>query len=148
MRRLNVRVAGMPARTGADTTLAVRALMIQGKRPAPAGLFEDLCFLFAWAAAVMQLLLLFDPRYREFPVSTFAVPLLVVLGRVAGRDLPARGGREELLVGAALLVGAIGSLLQEGPLNGQSFVWNACVLVLAVPVLAGLRRGRQIESLA
>ena len=140
MLRLNGCVVGMPDRTGAETTQAVRAFLTRLKRPALPGLFEDLCFLFAWTAAVMQLLLLFDPRYREFPLSTFAVPLLVVAGRFVGRDLPVGGGgREEFLVATALVVGAVGSAVQEGILNGQSLLWNACALALSAPILFGFR---------
>ena len=87
----------------------------------------------------MQMLLLFDPRYREFPLSTFAVPILVTLGRLAMGDLPRHnGGREEFVAGVALLVGAVGSAIQEGPLNTESLVWNAGALVLAVPPLLRL----------
>jgi len=41
---------------------------------------------------------------------------------------------EELLVAATLTVGALASAVQEGVLNGQSLRWNACALVLAVPL--------------
>jgi exo-beta-1,3-glucanase (GH17 family) len=141
MLRLNNRAKAAPDRTGADTTEAVRALLLRARVPALAGCFEDICFLFVWTAAVMQMLLLFDPRYREFPLSTFAVPLLVTAGRFLAGDLPRHnGGREELVVGATLVVGAIGSAVQEGPLNTQSLVWNAAALVLAVPPLLRFTR--------
>jgi exo-beta-1,3-glucanase (GH17 family) len=144
MLRLNGRAVAAPDRTGAQTTEAVLALLRRGRVPALPGCFEDVCFLFAWTAAVMQMLLLFDPRYREFPLSTFAVPLLVVAGRLILGDLPRHnGGREELCVGLVLVVGAVGSAVQEGPLNTQSLIWNACAVVLAVPVLLRFSRGRR-----
>jgi hypothetical protein len=98
----------------------------------------------------MQMLLVFDPRYREFPVSTFAVPIVVALGRLAVGDvLRGHGGRLELLAGGALCVGALASAVQEGWLNGQSLEWNACALLLAsVPLLqcgATMRR-RPVRS--
>jgi hypothetical protein len=82
------------------------------------------------------MLLLFDPRYREFPVVTFAVPLVVTAGRILLGDAPrAGGGVLELLAGGTLVVGAVASAIQEGPLNGQSLVWNGCAILLAVPCL-------------
>jgi exo-beta-1,3-glucanase (GH17 family) len=136
-----------PSRTGADTTDAVRALILRGRMPPLPGLFEDVGFLFAWTAAVLQMLLLFDPRYREFPLSTFAVPLLVVLGRTVFGDFTrAPGGREEILVAATLVVGAIGSAIQEGPLNGQSLVWNTAALILAVPLLCRILPATQRKA--
>jgi exo-beta-1,3-glucanase (GH17 family) len=141
MLRLNGRAKAAPDRTGAQTTQAVRALLTRAKFPELQGCFEDLCFLFAWTAAVMQLLLLFDPRYREFPLSTFAVPLLVTVGRLILGDAPLHnGGREEFVVGVALVIGAIGSAIQEGPLNTQSLVWNAAALLLAVPMALRFKR--------
>jgi hypothetical protein len=88
----------------------------------------------------MEMLLLCDGRYREFPLSTFAVPLLVTGGRLVGGDVQrGGGGREEFVVGTVLAGAAIGSAVLEGPLNGQSLVWNGCAVLLAGPVL--LRSG-------
>jgi hypothetical protein len=84
----------------------------------------------------MQLLLLCDGRYREFPLSTFAVPILVTLGRLACRDLPRTGGgREEFVAGVVLAGAALGSAVLEGPLNMQSLQWNSCAVVLSLPLL-------------
>jgi exo-beta-1,3-glucanase (GH17 family) len=139
---LMLRLAGAlppaPARTGADATR--RVLDMLRLRPHPwNGLFEDLCFLFAWSAAVLQILLVFDPRYRAFPIASFAVPLIVVFARALRGDIaPTIPGREEMLVAATLIVGAIASAIQEGALNGQSLRWNAAALVLAAPLWCGL----------
>jgi exo-beta-1,3-glucanase (GH17 family) len=139
MLRLSGAVAAAPARTGADATATVRAFLTRLKLPALHGAFEDFCFVFVWTAAVMQMLLLCDSRYREFPLSTFAVPLLVTLGRLIGDDLPRGGGqREELFAGGILALAAIGTAVHEGPLNTQSLVWNACAVLLAVPPLLRL----------
>jgi ABC-type dipeptide/oligopeptide/nickel transport system permease component len=142
---LMLRIAGAlpaaPGRCGADATCRVLALL--GLRPYPwAGLFEDLCFLFAFTAAVLQILLVFDPRYREFPVSSFAVPLIVLAARALRHDVSqaCSGRREEMLVAATLTVGAIASAIQEGALNGQSLRWNMCALVLSAPLWWSLRR--------
>ena len=121
-------------RTGADATR--RVLDALRLRPHPlTGVFEDLGFLFAWTAGVLQILLVFDPRYREFPVASFAVPIVVIAARAAAGALPRkRGRREEWVLAATLTVGAIASAVQEGVLNGQSIVWNGCVLILAAPL--------------
>ncbi len=136
MLRLSGAVAAAPDRTGADATTAARALLTRLRLPKLHGAFEDLCFAFVWAAAVMQMLLFCDSRYREFPLSTFAVPLMVTIGRLLAGDLPRHGGqREELVAGAVLALAALGSAVQEGPLNTQSLLWNTAAVVLAVPPL-------------
>ena len=130
-------------RTGADATRRV-LLLLRFRHAAWAGLFEDLAFLFVWVACVDQILLVFDPRYREFPVSSYAVPLVVTAARAAQRDLPAgTGRREEVLLAVTLSGLALASVVQEGPLNGQSLTWNACALVLAAPLWWSLWRGRR-----
>jgi exo-beta-1,3-glucanase (GH17 family) len=132
-------IPAAPNRNGAATTEAVRRFLTRAELPKPAGAFEDLCFLFVWTACVMQLLLLFDGRYREFPLSTFAVPILVTIGRLLTRDTPrTAGGREEFVAGIVLTSTAIGSAILEGPLNTQSVQWNACAILLAIPPLLRL----------
>jgi exo-beta-1,3-glucanase (GH17 family) len=134
-----LRVAGVlppcPERTGADATRSVQALL-RGRRPAVACAFEDIFFLFLWTAAVLQMLLVFDPRYREFPLSSFAVPLVVAFARVVLRERRQAGGVEERVVGGVLLCGAVASLVQEGLLNSQSLLWNSCALLLGGYVLS------------
>ena len=123
------------SRTGANATARVQALL-RFRLSCDPGLFEDLCFAFAWTAGVLQILLLFDPRYREFPLATFAVPLLVLVIRAATNDLPfSNGGREEGLLGGILVVTSVGSAIQEGALNHQSLIWNGAALALAIPLL-------------
>ncbi len=140
MLRLAGAIAPANWRTGADATRRVRQAL-RLRHTAWAGLFEDLAFVFVWAAAVDQILLVFDPRYREFPIASFAVPLVITVARLAGGDLPMGAGRrEEVLLLVTLAVGAVASAVQEGVLNGQSLAWNGCVLVLALPLL---RRSRK-----
>ncbi len=150
MLRLAGRVPACPSRGARQTSEAVRALLTRGRVPPLASAFEDVFFLFVWTAVVMELLLVFDPRYREFPVSTFAVPLVVAAGRLANADVSrADGGRMELLVGGALYVATVASAIQEGWLNGQSLVWTACALLLAAVPLwqcRGLMSARECAS--
>jgi hypothetical protein len=136
-------VAPCGGRSGADATRRVQCLLRLRRHGWP-GLFEDLCFLFAWTAAVLQILLVFDPRYREFPLASFAVPLVVVLARAARGEFAAvRAGREEVAVAVVLTAGAIASAVQEGALNGQSLLWNACAVALAAPLWLGVLKSRQ-----
>jgi exo-beta-1,3-glucanase (GH17 family) len=136
MGRLSGRLEAAPERSARDASEAVRALITRFRVPPLAGSFEDIGFLFVWTAAVMQMLLLFDPRYREFPVSTFAVPLVVTAGRLLLRDMPRGGGGVlDVFTGSVLVIGAVASAFQEGALNVQSLEWNACAILLAVPCL-------------
>jgi exo-beta-1,3-glucanase (GH17 family) len=121
-------------RTAAQTSVAVQ-LLFRGRLPELGCAFEDVFFLFVWTAAVLQVLLVFDPRYREFPLSSFAVPLAVAAVRVVLREPRPALGREEVFAGLVLLCGALASLVQEGLLNGQSLVWNFCAAAFAVCVL-------------
>jgi exo-beta-1,3-glucanase (GH17 family) len=142
MLRLSGRVAAAPGRAAREASEALRALVTRFRVPVLAGCFEDMCFLFVWTAAVLQMLLLFDPRYREFPVSTFAVPLVVTGGRLLLGDVARGGGGVlDVFAGLVLVLGAVASAFQEGPLNAQSLVWNACAVLLAVPSLMRGWRG-------
>jgi exo-beta-1,3-glucanase (GH17 family) len=125
----------LAGRTGADATR--RVLSALRLRATPwRGLYEDLWFLFAWTAGVLQILLVFDPRYREFLFPNFAVPLVVLVARAVspGGWVRGHGGREEWFLAATLSTGAVASLVQEGWLNGQSWLWNVSALALSVPL--------------
>jgi exo-beta-1,3-glucanase (GH17 family) len=140
MLRLGRHWSGLPAPTphsGAHATNTVRALLtLRIPRDFRHSVKDDLMFVFLWTAALLQLLLVFDPRYRDFPLPSFAVPLVCVLARAATGSLPrGGGGREELTVGLVLVAGALASAWLEGPLNHQSLIWNAAACVLAGPPL-------------
>ncbi len=135
------RLAGEPASAGvnaAGATASIRCLIRRGRLPPPAARLDVLAFVFTWTAAVLQILLVIDPRYRDFPTPVFAVPLVAIAARAALRDLPrGGGGREEAVLATVLIIGAAASAVQEGVLNRQSLIWNACALLLASP--SGLR---------
>jgi exo-beta-1,3-glucanase (GH17 family) len=121
-------------RTGAETTRAVRDLL-RPRLPPRGAWLADLSFIFLWACAVLQVLLVVDPRYRDFPLPVFAVPLAATLLRALQGRLPrGGGGREEGLLLAMLAGGALASAIIEGATNPQSLMWNAAVLVLAAPL--------------
>ncbi|AWV23770.1 Glucan 1,3-beta-glucosidase [Roseomonas mucosa] len=146
LRRAGQVLSGLPVempRTGAQATASVRALL-RGRlrwRDWRGFAFDDLSFVFLWTAMVLQLLLLFDPRYRDFPFPTFAVPLVAVVARALLRDLPLRGGGwAEAWAGGTLALAALASAWREGPENLQALGWTACALGLAAPALLRLRR--------
>lgn len=141
LRRAGARLSGdpvEPARNGAQASANIRALF-RGRmwfRDWRAFAFEDLLFLFTFTAALLQLMLVFDPRYRDFPFPTFAVPLVAVIARALLRDLPRRGGGwAEWLAGGVLLACALASAAVEGPHNLQALGWAACAAGLALPPL-------------
>ncbi|MSP04356.1 MAG: glycoside hydrolase [Acetobacteraceae bacterium] len=144
MRWAGTRWAGAPAppaRSFAQATETVRSLLrLRPYLPAdPAGRLDDLFFVFVWTAMVLQLLLIFDPRYRDFPLPVFAVPLVCVLARAAfGEHRRGGGGREEFCVGATLAAAALASAVIEGSENMASVVWNTAALILAAPALLRL----------
>ncbi len=101
---------------------------------------DDLAFLFLGTALVLQVLLLVDPRYRDPPIATFAVPVVVVIARWALGDLPRDGGgRAELVAGGGLLIGALVYALVEHPVNHEAMLWALCAVVLALPALWRIR---------
>ena len=142
VRRIATAAAGwdVPApRSYAQATARLRDLLRLRRPNLADGLLDDLTFLFAWTATVLQLLLLFDPRYRDFPFATFAVPLVVVVARLALFDLArAAGGRLELWLGTTLALAALASALREEPVNLQAWAWASCALAPRRTPAAGL----------
>ncbi|WP_191485193.1 beta (1-6) glucans synthase [Pseudomonas sp. FEN] len=116
--------------------LAHAALALGSRAGWRAGLFHWLEQRAGWllagagfAAAVMMLELVFDPRYRSFPSAALLLPALVFLVR------PARGPRREIGL-LALIIGAgiAPQLYREGLENQQAWAW-ALVSVLMVAAL-------------
>jgi len=133
-----------PDRRAVDTASMLRGLLL-GKWRGLAGwrnwLLADLNFLFVWAASVLAVLLVVDPRYRDFPLPVFAVPVVVAVARLLnGNHRP--NGREEWVAGSVLALAAIASAVLEGVANRQSLTWTAAALVLAAPLLLSGRPRR------
>jgi len=115
----------------------------------------DLLRILAVAGALAaSLALLFDPRYRDFPIAAFALPAIgLALEASFRRDwLQGRTDRcEEAIFAALLLVSAVGILIQEGLANCAALAWVALVLLLALPWLGafrGLRAGADAPHLS
>lgn len=79
-----------------------------------------------FSAATAAVLLLADPRYRDFPYALYALP---VLGLLTLRGYSATG-REERICAMLIGAGGIGRWLME-PMNPQAQAWLALSLLLA-----------------
>lgn len=120
-----VLVLAMAARRGMSPGSCVAAWR-QGSDRLTATLRLGLLF----AAATAALLLLADPRYRDFPIWLYALPLPALLG---GGWL--RAGQEEALCGAVIALAGCARWLME-PFNPQAQAWLVLCLLLAAAVLA------------
>lgn len=104
----------------------------QAVAPVPAWLSLGWLFALAW----YDLLLVFDGRYRDFPLGLFALPCVgYALAGWLGPQ-PAWPPLEHRLL--AVLLPALGTLVvvQEVGLNLTAWLWLGLNLALAVPVLA------------
>jgi exo-beta-1,3-glucanase (GH17 family) len=89
---------------------------------------------FLIVALYLQILLLIDPRYRDFPTPAFAVPLVGAACRLRRRA----PDWLEALAAAGLAGTAIAGARQEGLANLQSLVWCGVALALATPPLVAV----------
>ena len=91
-------------------------------------------FAFLVAAVAQTLGLLFDGRYRGFPVAGFVVPaaIFAVMAFLGGRQRPDPGG---LALALVLAAGGIAVAVIEGPANHQALGWTATALTIALPWL-------------
>jgi exo-beta-1,3-glucanase (GH17 family) len=87
-----------------------------------------------FAAAVMMLAMVFDPRYRSFPTATLWLPALFYLFR------PVPGPRREITL-LALIVGGgvVPQLVREGLNNPQAIAWAAVSLLMTLALWRSLR---------
>jgi glucan 1,3-beta-glucosidase len=103
----------------------------------PCRLPVDRAQLLATAAmTVASLGLLFEPRYRDMPVS-MVLALAVFLALVPGTA----PRRETRALAMLLAVSVCGIQILEGPLNTQAWLWTATGLLLALPALWPRRSG-------
>jgi glucan 1,3-beta-glucosidase len=94
-------------------------------------------FVLLFCMAAVCLLLLADPRYRDFPVPVFIVPAFgyALLAIVGERRADLTPGPEERAVAALIAITAAGIALQEGWHNAQAMRWCAVCLMLAASVI-------------
>ncbi|MGZ8243494.1 glycoside hydrolase family 17 protein [Methylomagnum sp.] len=131
---------------------------------AAARVLGALRFAFLFGAALVCLLLVFDGRYRDFPVALYAVPT-VGLSLLAWLDRKSTADLEEILLASWIAISAPWIAIAEhviasphepwgwaDNLNPQSIVWAGLCLLLAgsvlMPVILELRtrQGERAEQ--
>jgi glucan 1,3-beta-glucosidase len=97
-----------------------------------------------FGAAVVTLGLVFDARYRDFPVAVYAVPALALAVLVfRRRESRAADMREEILLAWVLAAGGVMIVLLEGVANHQALAWVAVNFSLAGAVAYQARSRRR-----
>jgi glucan 1,3-beta-glucosidase len=148
--------------TGACTVAAAAAALLaalalgralQGERPLPPASWDALrsaraggCdsalgalrMLLLVAAGVTALLMVLDPRYRDFPLALHGVPaaafaLLAVAGATGAPEV------EERVLAAWLALSAVWILAVERVDNSHALAWTGVALTYAAPVLIAVR---------
>lgn len=114
----------------------VPAFALRPLQPLPTALrlFSALRLAVLFAAAVAALLLVFDPRYRDFPIWQFAAPALTLFAlRLSGQRLPADALQER----ACALVLAVCTVIRwvMEPQNAEAIMWLATGLGMATVAL-------------
>jgi len=90
---------------------------------------------------MLEILLVLDGRYRDFPTPAFVTPVAVVVLRAVLADLPCSGGgREEIWLGLSLAGFAVFNIFEETLANTQAMVWDGMALTMALAQLLRLVR--------
>jgi exo-beta-1,3-glucanase (GH17 family) len=97
--------------------------------------YDSLWFIFLISAAIFEMMLVFDGRYRDAPMPVFIIPVVAAIFRFWTKDKPHTLGWEDLLAANLLAIGALADAIIEGPDNLDFITWNVAALVLAAPVL-------------
>ena len=141
------RLARWIATDGAPGSVACATIVDAWSRRAGApgrGARVSGALLGAWLVLVtiVDLLLVFDSRYRDFP-SLLIAPVVVVYAAlaVARRDADWKAPREieERMLAGALVVGAAILLVMELPINGSADAWVALCVALAAATWVNAR---------
>jgi exo-beta-1,3-glucanase (GH17 family) len=139
IRRADAKFSGLilpPPVTAAATWAALRRgrLMLN---------YDSLTFIFLVSAAIFQLMLVFDGRYRDAPMAVFIIPVIGAVFRFWTKDQPNQLGWEDFLAANTLAAGAIVSAVIEGPLNLDFITWSIAALALAAPTIMAQERHRK-----
>ena len=139
-----------PPASGLDTiTLMRSALSGQVRlRKFRQEAFDHLWFLFVSTASILQMMLVFDPRYRDAPFAVFAVPIFVAIWRLWTGDLPCVDSWRDVVPSFVLAGGALVSAIISGAGNSEFMIWNTLAIILAAPGLVGFLRRSGTRSIA
>jgi exo-beta-1,3-glucanase (GH17 family) len=97
--------------------------------------YDSLWTIFLTGAAIFQVMLVFDPRYRDAPMPVFIIPVIAAIFRFWTKDKPLPFAWEDLLAANVLAAAALISVVMEGPANLDFVTWNIAALILAAPIL-------------
>ena len=89
----------------------------------------------AVAAIHVALGLVFDPRYKDFPIAALLGPVTAFAILAFSSARPSRPGDAEIAAAAVLTGSAVFVTLNEGIANWQALVFAALLLLLALTVL-------------
>jgi glucan 1,3-beta-glucosidase len=88
------------------------------------------------AAIHVALGLVFDPRYKDFPIALLTGPVLsLCVLAFAGGKAPPRPGPAEMTVAIVLTVSAAFVIANEGSANWQALLFGGLLMLLALTVL-------------
>ncbi|SEW12552.1 glycoside hydrolase family 17 [Luteibacter sp. 329MFSha] len=99
-------------------------------------------FFWMFVLTLYGILMVFNGRYRDFPVGLFALPCVgfFVLALLRTRDAIAKPLVEERLLAVWLVILGAAVVVQERGINAVSWGWLLLNLLLAVPVMVEWRR--------
>ena len=130
----------------AAASVACALLLARGLQGRAAPRWQDSALLLALALAAVEMLgLVFDARYRHFPVAVFVVPALAVLALGWQQRAQAERGR---VLGLLMLAGAAPVLWQETLLNVEALGWVAVAALYGAASLGVRARVPGIVSTA
>jgi glucan 1,3-beta-glucosidase len=139
-----------PPDSGRVTAAGVLAAVAARRLPAPAAVapfaLAVVRVLTLIVAAATTLALLFDPRYRDFPVAATLVPAVAFLLLALLRPSGARDDREGGLLALLLALAAAAVVWREGLANIQALAWGGVCALLALAVALDRRLAPQAES--
>ena len=142
LRRADAILAGrmLPPRVSAGATLAAlrRGRLLFN--------YESFSFLFLVSAAIFQIMLVVDGRYREAPLAVFIIPVLGALFRFWTKDRPKNLTWEDILAANTLALAAIASAVIEGGNNLDFITWSIAALALAAPVILATEGKRWVRK--
>jgi lysylphosphatidylglycerol synthetase-like protein (DUF2156 family) len=132
----------------AALTAPIRTVLAALRRPWAASptramLLGALRLTAAGAALATSLGLVFDPRYRDFPIAAFLLPAAGFVLAFLANARDERADTEEAWIAALLTVSALVIAGREGPQNYQALAWAGTCLLLALPWLIAWLRGRR-----
>lgn len=105
-------------------------------------------FFWMFVLTLYGILLVFNGRYRDFPIGLFALPCIgfLVLGVLRTRHDTLMPLVEERLLAVWLPLLAVAVVIQEQGANAVSWGWLVLNLAMAWPVLTAWQRARRADA--